>query len=751
MAGGKAGQQQQVSSAPAKEKAAPPAKGAGATQQTNSAPSKGAKPMQQEQATSTPSKASSQASKSAGQKQQEPSSKPTKGGKSQQASVAPSKSSAQTQQEPVPATSSKVAGQTQQGQAVAAPSKGASQGASKTPQDQAPVTPPKSKSQTQHQQEQGPATLSKGTKQTQQEQAPAPPSKSAKASQKSAAPTPLVSGKGDQQEQTPPATVKSAPVQQLEADTDQQQVAEPTQQAQEQQEQEVAPSPSSSSPKEVSDMSQDTQMEQEQQVETEPQQASEPPTQEQSPAPPAKGTSTPEQQKEQASEAPPSAQQEQTQDAASKGAPEQDAEQQTEQTPVEKGGGVSTLSKVQESNATKPPKRVAKMRLAKPVPVPTTTIADEQPSRQARISPSTSNKVNHHARAQPNTHSSSGSGSSSGSSSSSGSGSGSSSGSGSGSSSSSGSGSSSSSSSRLNSCDRRVQTDCVSKTGCFWTGTKCTVRIAWLHVMKTASSFGTTLAHHANARLPRDAHIPSGMNKSDPEDMPTRAVDMQEKHLVLDFFEYKYPVDKWFKGVFRFPENPGEHRPIMENEWDQWNGFWVTILRQPEERTSSAWHHFGEGKGNMFKFQKAIQGQQANMLSAGHSGIARVNCERNGGNVLRHLDECDNAVVPNVSLAIKRLREFAFVGILEEYDMSICLFHAVFGGKCLAVEFLNSRPTHYEESEAAQEAEEAKLKKYPDPWDTPVYEAAMRRFKADVRKYKLNNSTCRKMCPGGPF
>jgi hypothetical protein len=271
--------------------------------------------------------------------------------------------------------------------------------------------------------------------------------------------------------------------------------------------------------------------------------------------------------------------------------------------------------------------------------------------------------------------------------------------------------------------------------------------------MKTASSFGTTLAHHANASLPEDAHIPSGVNQSDPEDMTARPVDNKNKHLVLDFFEYKYPVDTWFKDVFRHPGNPGEHLPIMEEEWDEWKGFWVTILRQPEERTSSAWHHFGSAKGDMLKFQSTIQGQQANMLSAGKAGLARTECERAGGGNDGPAPICNKAafVLPNVTLAIERMHEFAFVGILEEFDMSICLFHAVFGSECLPIEFINIRPTHYEESEAAQKAEEAKLKKFPDPFDTPLYEAALRRFKTDVEKYNLNNNTCRKICPGGPF
>jgi hypothetical protein len=300
-------------------------------------------------------------------------------------------------------------------------------------------------------------------------------------------------------------------------------------------------------------------------------------------------------------------------------------------------------------------------------------------------------------------------------------------------------------------CDISDAVPCLQHVGCKWTGQRCEVRIAWLHVMKTASSSGTTLAHHANASLPKTAHIPSCMTKSDPEDMTARVEDLRDRHLVLDFFEYKYPVDTWFQNVFRYSTNPGAHRGITEDEWNDFKGYWVTILRQPEERTSSAWHHFGRGQGDMFKFQRNVQGQQAKMLTQGETAAASVLCERTGGGLFPSSAPCDTSPAPNVSVAIQRVREFAFVGILEQFDLSICLFHAMFGSECLAVEFLNVRPTGYHESEAAQEAELKQLKEHPDPWDTPVYEAALKRFKGDLARFNVNNDTCKVICPHGPF
>jgi hypothetical protein len=276
-------------------------------------------------------------------------------------------------------------------------------------------------------------------------------------------------------------------------------------------------------------------------------------------------------------------------------------------------------------------------------------------------------------------------------------------------------------------------------------------RVAWLHIMKTASSFGTTLAHYANRSLPKDAHIPGGMDEDDPEDDIERKVDDKTQKLVLDFFAYKYPVPIWFKGIFRHPENPGDHLPITDQDWKEWDGAWVTVLRQPEERLSSAFHHFARGKGSVRSFQKTLQGQQAAMLSLGDKGIPWVTCERHGGGEDGPEKECENLPKPDVQKALERLKEFRFVGILEEYDLSVCLFHKMYDSDCFPVAFDNSRPTPYQMSEKEQQKEIAELKKNPDPWDTPVYEFARERFKNERARYNVNEHTCREICPGGPW
>merc|ERR1711933_349301 len=43
-------------------------------------------------------------------------------------------------------------------------------------------------------------------------------------------------------------------------------------------------------------------------------------------------------------------------------------------------------------------------------------------------------------------------------------------------------------------------------------------------------------------------------------------------------------------------------------------------------------------------------------------------------------------------LAVARVNQMGFVGLTDQWDLSVCLFHAMHGGDCLPVEFSNSRP-----------------------------------------------------------
>lgn len=240
--------------------------------------------------------------------------------------------------------------------------------------------------------------------------------------------------------------------------------------------------------------------------------------------------------------------------------------------------------------------------------------------------------------------------------------------------------------------------------------------------------------------------MPSGKNQSDHEDSTAEGSQGE-----FNFFMYKYPWFTWFNDVFWHGDrNPGNHVALNDRAYSEWKGNIFGIFRRPESRALSAFYHFAEGKGDVLEYASEIYGQQANMLTMGQHAAYKIRCEFR----FRVDENCPLAKVskPNGELAIERLKGFAFIGLLEEYDLSVCLFHRMFGGECLPVEFLNMRP----HIASALETREKKardldlLRRHRDPIDGPLYDAAARIFWANVRRYDAHRRSCLETCSGAP-
>ena len=92
--------------------------------------------------------------------------------------------------------------------------------------------------------------------------------------------------------------------------------------------------------------------------------------------------------------------------------------------------------------------------------------------------------------------------------------------------------------------------------------------------------------------------------------------------------------------------------------------------------------------------------------------------------------------------AARRVREgFAFVGITEEWDLSICLFHRMFGGPCLGSDFEDTRPSSPGKS-AHSEYNTSVLMGWHDDIDEIVYEAALEVFHKNLVLYNVSHDTC---------
>ncbi|KAH8045275.1 hypothetical protein JL720_16762 [Aureococcus anophagefferens] len=150
----------------------------------------------------------------------------------------------------------------------------------------------------------------------------------------------------------------------------------------------------------------------------------------------------------------------------------------------------------------------------------------------------------------------------------------------------------------------------------------------------------------------------------------------------------------------------------------------VALLREPRARAEAAWNHVnvhgvpspkGPPAGDARQFAEATAGCAARTLAG------RGTCLTPG----RGDDKARDA-------AIARLRELAFVGVVERWAESICLFHLQFGAPCLAVEFehLRSQPHNRTVPRAARNV------------DDGVYAEARRLFAAALDRHGATPERC---------
>jgi hypothetical protein len=89
-----------------------------------------------------------------------------------------------------------------------------------------------------------------------------------------------------------------------------------------------------------------------------------------------------------------------------------------------------------------------------------------------------------------------------------------------------------------------------------------------------------------------------------------------------------------------------------------------------------------------------------------------------------------------LQLAIDNLRKAAFVGLTDEWNDSICLLHAMFGGKVNAHSFRNVRSTEEVWSGHAKVSEED-IAPEDDPYDWQLYLVAKAVFRERQRRNGL--------------
>jgi len=261
--------------------------------------------------------------------------------------------------------------------------------------------------------------------------------------------------------------------------------------------------------------------------------------------------------------------------------------------------------------------------------------------------------------------------------------------------------------------------------------------LAWFHVPKTGSSIINTF-YHTPAICPTfsaDDYFPgAGLQYSQSWD----ASWGDREEVCAGGFSNSY-----FSPTFTDDEGKSYHHAgiggLTASLYKLNRGHFVTMLRQPEQRLISAYYYY-----------------KPTSLYPGSSDTTppslREYAEWSSGCVVRQLttdalQPCDTLPLPtpeDVSVAIDMLREgFAFVGVTEQWTLSVCLFRVMFGGQCVTSDVANTRQGTNSSSSAYDTSE---LYGWVDALDGPVYAEALQMFEHSLNAYGADPDMCTSFC-----
>merc|ERR1719401_3356175 len=158
------------------------------------------------------------------------------------------------------------------------------------------------------------------------------------------------------------------------------------------------------------------------------------------------------------------------------------------------------------------------------------------------------------------------------------------------------------------------------------------------------------------------------------------------------------------------------------------------MMRNPEQRLISEYNMYGQKRGwSLREFAEKFGGGAVKQLTMNVNVIEG-----------RPLVSLDTPTSAQVREAIDMLYDgFAFVGITEQWALSVCLFRVMFGGQCVASDFANVRPG---ENASSSYYDTSELFGWVDVWDGPLYAEAVLMFKSTLTVYGVDASSCSSMC-----
>jgi hypothetical protein len=156
-------------------------------------------------------------------------------------------------------------------------------------------------------------------------------------------------------------------------------------------------------------------------------------------------------------------------------------------------------------------------------------------------------------------------------------------------------------------------------------------------------------------------------------------------------------------------------------------GRFMIFVRQPEQRLISMFNNrLDEDRNHDIDW----------MMEARSGELTKI--------LTRDLKTAGDSISPptdaEVTEAKRRLETgFAFVGNTDEWNLSLCLFNKMFNQTCRPTQFYNSHPS---QGKTTSVYDTKMLKGWRDRYDNEVYDLAIAIYKANLKKYKVSESSC---------
>lgn len=263
--------------------------------------------------------------------------------------------------------------------------------------------------------------------------------------------------------------------------------------------------------------------------------------------------------------------------------------------------------------------------------------------------------------------------------------------------------------------------------------------VAWVHIPKTGTTFVNTLIRSVCA--PSFVPFEPGGSQHDFWSVSRNATHdfSSGKDSGMRLSMCNFTSSPQYNGY----ASPPGHRGF--GSFASLASHGVTVLRQPEQRVISGFHHNfhsydvnHHGEPSLAVYARAVAGCSVRMLVRG----SRPESSDRGKAACGHAPPPSQTEVEHAKAI---LSAFQFVGLTEEWDMSVCLWHARFGpSSCDIHEFQNARPGSYTSRNTSVPRYDTStlLGGFEDRFDGALYRHAEILFWTEVSRHKLTRTKC---------